>query len=80
MVATKRVAVLILYFALAYFVDAEPRTRPVVGPDIYKGQNVAKDVLAPGEKIVNVMSFGAKPDGKFDCTQVDYDMVNQAQK
>lgn len=70
MVTAKRVVVLILCFALAYHVNAGPRIRPIVGPDIYKGKNVAKDVLAPGEKIVNVMSFGAKPNGKFDCTQV----------
>lgn len=75
MATAKRVAVLILCFALACCVDAGPRIRPIAGPDIYKGQNVAKDVLAPGEKIVNVMSFGAKPNGVFDCTQVDYGII-----
>lgn len=74
MAIANKVGVLILCFALVYnYVDAGgPRIRPVVSPDIYKGKNVAKDVLAPGEKVVNVMSFGAKPDGKFDCTQVVY--------
>ena len=71
MAATKRIGVLIMFFALAYYVDAISRTKPVASPDIYKGRNVAKDKIAPGEKIVNVLSFGAKPDGKFDCTQVD---------
>ncbi|KAE9599250.1 putative polygalacturonase [Lupinus albus] len=66
---SKSVGFIILCFALAYCVDCGARIRPVAGPDIYKGQNVAKDVLAPGEKIVNVISFGAKPDGKFDSTQ-----------
>ncbi|XP_027338295.1 exopolygalacturonase-like [Abrus precatorius] len=69
----KRIGVLMLCFALAYCVDAKVRVRPVAGPDIYRGHNAAKDVLAPGEKIVNVMSFGAKPDGKFDCTQAFMD-------
>lgn len=76
MATAKRVAVLILCFVLAYSVCAVPRKRPVSGPDIYKGKNVAKDVLAPGEKIVNVMSFGAKPNGKFDCTQVVYGIMS----
>jgi len=73
MSTAKKIGVLILCYALVInYVDAGPRPRPVVGPDIYRGKNVAKDILAPGEKIVNVMSFGAKPDGKFDCTQVVY--------
>lgn len=76
MATAKRAAVLILWFALAYCVDAGPRKGPLVGPDIYKGKNVAKDILAPGEKIVNVMSFGAKPDGKFDCTQVVFGIIS----
>jgi len=71
MATAKKIGVLILCLIFNY-VDAGPRIRPIVGPDIYKGKNVAKDILAPGEKIVNVMSFGAKPDGKFDCTQVVY--------
>ncbi|OIW13718.1 hypothetical protein TanjilG_08060 [Lupinus angustifolius] len=53
MATSKIVGVIILCFALA----------------CYKGQNVTKDALAPAEKIVNVMSFGAKPDGNFDSTQ-----------
>ncbi|XP_061369318.1 polygalacturonase-like [Gastrolobium bilobum] len=73
MATAKRDVVLILCSILVCCVDAGPRVRPVVGPDIYKGKNVAKDVLAPGEKVVNVMSFGAKPDGKFDCTQAFMD-------
>ncbi|KAG4949195.1 hypothetical protein JHK82_042392 [Glycine max] len=73
MAATKRIGVLIMFFALAYYVDAISRTKPVASPDIYKGRNVAKDKIAPGEKIVNVLSFGAKPDGKFDCTQAFMD-------
>lgn len=72
MAVAKVFVVLILCFAIVYYVDAGPRRRPVAGPDIYKGKNVAKDSLSPGEKVVNVMSFGAKPDGKFDCTQVVY--------
>ncbi|RDX88500.1 Polygalacturonase, partial [Mucuna pruriens] len=66
----KRVGVLILCFAMAYhYVDAKPRKKAVASPDIFKGQNVAKDALHPGEKIVNVLSFGAKPDAQFDCTK-----------
>jgi galacturan 1,4-alpha-galacturonidase len=71
MATATKVIFLILCFALVCnYVDANPRVRPESGPDIYKGKNVAKDTLAPGEKVVNVMSFGAKGDGKFDCTQV----------
>ncbi|KAK7303752.1 hypothetical protein RJT34_14666 [Clitoria ternatea] len=73
MAIAKRICVVILCFALACCVDGKPRKRPVAGPDIYKGKNVAKDVLAPGEKVHNVMSFGAKADGKFDCTQAFMD-------
>ncbi|MED6175574.1 hypothetical protein PIB30_079685 [Stylosanthes scabra] len=78
MVVGKRVGVdVILWLAVAFFVvvveGGKQRVRPVVGPDIYEGHNVAKDVLAPGEKINNVISFGAKPDGKFDCTQAFMD-------
>ncbi|KAL5097947.1 hypothetical protein RYX36_002274, partial [Vicia faba] len=75
MATAKKVSVLILWFALVCnYVDAVGlRKRPVAGPDIYKGKNVAKDALAPGEKVVNVMSFGAKPDGKFDCTEAFMD-------
>lgn len=75
MATAKKVSVLVLWFAIVCnYVDAapRPRVRPVAGPDIYRGKNVAKDSLLPGEKVVNVMSFGAKPDGKFDCTEVDY--------
>ena len=75
MATAKKVSVLIFWFALVCnYVDAAgPRKRPVVGPDIYKGKNVAKDALAPGEKVVNIMSFGAKPGGKFDCTEAFMD-------
>ncbi|XP_027368695.1 exopolygalacturonase-like [Abrus precatorius] len=69
MAIAKRVAILILCFALACHVDATPRPRTVAGPDIFKNKNVAKDVLLPGEKLLSVMSFGAKPDGVFDSTQ-----------
>jgi len=70
MAITKRVGVLIMYFALVYHVGAAKKVMPTASPDIFKDQNVAKDKLAPGEKINNVLNFGAKADGKFDCTQV----------
>ncbi|KAL1320879.1 exopolygalacturonase-like [Arachis hypogaea] len=75
MVIAKRVGVdVILWLVVACFVvEGNERARPIAGPDIYEGRNVAKDVLAPGEIINNVMSFGAKPDGKFDCTQAFMD-------
>ncbi|XP_061349145.1 polygalacturonase-like [Gastrolobium bilobum] len=73
MAIAKRAAILILCFALACYARAAPRARPVAGPDIFLNANMAKDVLLPGEKIVNVMSFGAKPDGVFDSTQAFMD-------
>ncbi|XP_057417528.1 exopolygalacturonase-like [Lotus japonicus] len=69
MAIAKTVTILILSFALANFAAALPRARPVQGPDIFKRRHANKDVLLPGEKIYNVMSFGAKPDGVFDSTQ-----------
>ncbi|KAK2448630.1 Pectin lyase superfamily protein [Trifolium repens] len=71
--ATKVVLLILCVALVCNYVDANPRVRPESGPDIYKGKNVAKDTLAPGEKVVNVMSFGAKGDGKFDCTQAFMD-------
>lgn len=71
MATTKGVGVIILW--LAYYVDAIKGVIPVAGPVINKGANVGTDALSPGEKVNNVMSFGAKPDGKFDCTQAFMD-------
>ncbi|KAJ1395234.1 Pectin lyase fold/virulence factor [Sesbania bispinosa] len=68
MAIAKRSSILILCFALASFAVALPRPRPVAGPDIFRNKNASKDMLLPGEKIVNVMSFGAKPDGVTDST------------
>lgn len=68
MAIAKRAAILILCFALASYADAVPKPKPIAGPDFFRNKNAAKDVLLPGEKIVNVMSFGAKPDGEFDNT------------
>ncbi|KAL9314872.1 hypothetical protein ACSQ67_020324 [Phaseolus vulgaris] len=70
---TKRVGVLVMYFALVYHVDAKKKVMPVAGVDIYKDKNVAADKLSPGEKINNVLSFGAKGDGEYDCTQAFMD-------
>ncbi|KAJ1395333.1 Pectin lyase fold/virulence factor [Sesbania bispinosa] len=68
MAIAKRSSILILCFALANFAVALPRPRPVAGPDIFRNKNASKDMLLPGEKIVNVISFGAKPDGVTDST------------
>ncbi|XP_047158387.1 exopolygalacturonase-like [Vigna umbellata] len=70
---TERVSVLILYVALVYHVGAAKKVMPVAGPDIYKNKNLDQDKLVPGEKINNVISFGAKANGKFDCTQAFMD-------
>ncbi|KAK7363549.1 hypothetical protein VNO77_05695 [Canavalia gladiata] len=73
MAIAKRVIILIFCFALAFHVDAVPRPRTVAGPDVFGKKNVAKDVLLPGEKLINVKDFGAEPDGEFDCTQAFMD-------
>lgn len=42
------------------------------GPDKFRGANVARHFKAdPSEKIFNVLSFGAKADGRKDNTQVN---------
>ena len=66
MAIAKTTAILILFFALA---DAAARPRPVVGRDVFGEKNHARDTLLPGEKIVNVLSFGARGDGVFDSTE-----------
>ncbi|ESW26300.1 hypothetical protein PHAVU_003G107500 [Phaseolus vulgaris] len=67
--AIAKSAVLILLFALACNADNALKLPRIAGPDMFKNKNVAKDVLLPGEQIISVMDFGAKGDGKFDCTQ-----------
>jgi len=70
MAIAKSVVNLILFFALASYADAAPKPRPPVGRDVFGARKSSKDVLLPGEKLVNVLSFGAKGDGVTDCTQV----------
>ncbi|KAK7264662.1 hypothetical protein RJT34_32272 [Clitoria ternatea] len=73
--------VLILCFALAYnHAHAGPvaKRKPPASPDIYKHKNVAKDVLLPGEKVINVNDLGAEPNGKTDCTQAFMDAWRMA--
>ncbi|KAF3950367.1 hypothetical protein ACB098_02G051800 [Castanea mollissima] len=60
---------IILCFALAY---CEAYAKGVVRgvPDTFRGSNLARhDVPTPGEKVFNVLQFGAKPDGRKDNTQ-----------
>lgn len=70
MAIAKSVSIVIIFFALANYADAAMRPRPPVGHDIFGDNNHAKDVVLPGEKLVNVESFGAKGDGVTDSTQV----------
>ncbi|CAK8563716.1 unnamed protein product [Lathyrus sativus] len=69
MVIAKSVSIVILFFALAHYADAVVRPRTTVGHDVFGDSNHAKDVLLPGEKLVNVVNFGAKGDGVTDCTE-----------
>ncbi|XP_019462732.1 PREDICTED: exopolygalacturonase-like [Lupinus angustifolius] len=73
MAIAKSAVILILCFALANYAVAAPREKQVGSPDIFMGKNVAQDVLLPGEKLVDVTSFGAKPDGETDSTQAFMD-------
>ncbi|KAF7813518.1 exopolygalacturonase-like [Senna tora] len=59
---------------MAYEYDlVDARVRQKAGPDLFGGQNLAKDKLLPGEKIFNVMDFEATPDGVTDSTQAFMD-------
>ncbi|KAL5065459.1 hypothetical protein RYX36_027196 [Vicia faba] len=69
MAIAKSASIVIIFFALAHYADAAVRNRTTVGHDIFGDSNHARDVLLPGEKLVNVESFGAKGDGVTDCTQ-----------
>jgi len=75
MAIAKSVVILILFFALASYADAAPKPRPPVGRDVFGARKSSKDVLLPGEKLVNVLSFGAKGDGVTDCTQVQNQII-----
>jgi hypothetical protein len=76
MAIAKSVVILILFFALASYADAAVKPRPPVGRDVFGVRKSSKDVLLPGEKLVNVLSFGAKGDGVTDCTQVKSSQVS----
>lgn len=69
--AIAKSAVLILLFALVCNANGAPNQPRIAGPDMFKNKNVAKDVLLPGEQVINVMNFGAKADGRTDSTQVN---------
>ncbi|KAL4398030.1 hypothetical protein HN51_002618 [Arachis hypogaea] len=84
MIITKRatiytlVLIITLFASSCYEANAGPiktRSKPIGGPDIHAGQDVERDhhVLLPGEKIHNVMDFGAVPDGETDSTQAFMD-------
>jgi hypothetical protein len=63
---------IIFCFALAC---CEARANGVVRglKDPFRGTNLARhDIAGRSEKIFNVLQFGAKPDGRKDCTQVNY--------
>ena len=71
MAIAKRATILIICFTLACYANAAPRKRPDGGADIYLGKKASRDMLIPGEKVNNVMDFGAVPDGESDSTQVN---------
>ena len=68
MAIAKSASIVIIFFALAHYANAAMKARPPVGHDVFGDNNHAKDVALPGEKLVNVESFGAKGDGVTDST------------
>lgn len=51
------------------------RVTPRVDP--FRGAHLGQtDIAGRNEKVFNVLQFGAKPDGRKDCTQVMITMIN----
>lgn len=68
-------AVVVVLFALAgaCCCEAKGRFHAGVTPhfDPFRGAHLGRTDIAGGnEKVFNVLQFGAKPDGRKDCTQV----------